>query len=103
MTESPSANTGAPKHHISWPYRFLGWLMRPWVEIRREPPVGVAELVRPDLPVCYVAERYGLSTNLILEHAAAAAGLPSPLLPLRAAGPRHLPGKGRSIFPLSRS
>src|SRR5690606_32491512 len=102
MTESPSANTGAPKHHISWPYRLLGWLMRPWVEIRREPPVGVDELIRPDLPVCYVAERYGLSTHLILEQATAEAGLPSPLLPISAGGHDDLLGKGRAMFALSR-
>src|SRR5690606_12561 len=102
MTDSSSATSSATDHRIPWPYRFLGWLMRPWVEIRREPPVGVAELVRPDLPVCYVAERYGLSTNLILEQAAAEAGLPSPLLPIRAAGQSDLLGKGRAMFALSR-
>ena len=102
MTDVSSALNGANNQRISWPYRFLGWLMRPWVEVRREPPVGIDELVRPDLPVCYVTERYGLSANLILEQACAEAGLPSPLLPINTSGHADLLGKGRALFALSR-
>ncbi|MCB1561667.1 MAG: glycerol-3-phosphate 1-O-acyltransferase PlsB [Xanthomonadales bacterium] len=104
MSESPEvpASASVPDRRISWPYRFLGWIMRPWIEIRREPTVGIDELVRPGLPVCYVAERYGLSTHLILEQATAEAGLPSPLLPIRGNGGNDLLGKGRAMFALSR-
>ena len=50
-----------------------------------------AELLRPELPVCYVVERHGLSNALILEQACRDAGLPSPLLPMAGA---DLPGAG---------
>ena len=82
----------------SWPFRLFGRLITPWIAIRRQPP-DPAALLRPELPVCYVVERYGLSNALILEQACREAGLPSPLLPM-AGG--DLLGKQRAMFALSR-
>lgn len=79
--------------------RFLGRVLRPWVSIRREPSTPVDQLVRPELPVCYVIERYGLTNNAILTRACAEAGLPSPLLPI---GESSAFGGERALVALSR-
>jgi len=80
-------------------FRLLGKLAEPWLAIRIEPPRPAESVIDPALPVCFVAERYGLSNVLILEQACRQAGLPSPLLPMRGG---DLGGKSRSFFALSR-
>ena len=82
----------------SWLFRLLGRIIAPWLAIRREPPGPGADLVLPDLPVCYAIERYGLSNVLILEQTCREAGLPSPLVPM----PGDLAGQGRAVVALSR-
>ncbi|MCX7556355.1 glycerol-3-phosphate 1-O-acyltransferase PlsB [Xanthomonadaceae bacterium JHOS43] len=82
----------------SWLFRFLGRLVEPWLAIRREPAGSDAELVQPDLPVCYAIERYGLSNVLILEQICRQAGLPSPLVAM----PGDITGQGRAVLALSR-
>lgn len=79
--------------------RLLGRLMHPWIAIRREPSTPVEQLLRPELPVCYVVERYGLSNTAILARACAEAGLPSPLLPI---GAHAAFGDERALVALSR-
>ncbi|HET7064107.1 MAG TPA: glycerol-3-phosphate 1-O-acyltransferase, partial [Rudaea sp.] len=77
--------------------RALGFLIEPWIRIRREPaePRSQYDLA---LPVCYVTERYGLSDTLILEQACREAGLPEPLRPFTFGGLN----KQRAMFALSR-
>lgn len=82
-----------------WLFRMLGTLAAPWLAIRREPPGTATDLVRPDLPICYVIERYGLSNALILEQSTREAGLPSPLQPMPGG---DLVGRGRALIALSR-
>lgn len=82
----------------SWLFRLLGRLIAPWLAIRREPPGPDAELVLPQLPVCYAIERYGLSNVLILEQACREAGLPSPLVAM----PSDISNQGRAVVALSR-
>jgi glycerol-3-phosphate O-acyltransferase len=77
--------------------RALGWLIEPWVRIRREPAVPATQYDL-SLPVCYVTERYGLSDTLILEQACREAGLPEPLRPFEFATLK----KQRAMFALSR-
>jgi glycerol-3-phosphate O-acyltransferase len=79
-------------------FRLLGRLIAPWLAIRREPG-GDLPLVRPELPVCYVIERYGLSNALILEQTCREAGLPSPLEEMEG---RDLVGRKRALIALSR-
>ena len=86
------------RSRLSWPFRLLGRLAASWIQIRREPAEPRASL-RPDVPVVYITERYGLSNALILEQACREAGLPSPLLP--PAGPELL-GRERALIALSR-
>lgn len=81
-----------------WLFRLLGRLVEPWVTIQREPAAPDAELVLPELPVCYAIERYGWSNVLILEQACRDANLPSPLIPM----PGDLAGQGRAVVALSR-
>jgi len=59
--------------------RLMGRILRPWIAIRREPSTPPEALLRPQLPVCYVIERYGLTNTAILVRACAEAGLPPPL------------------------
>lgn len=80
-----------------WLFRVLGKLLAPWIAIRREPANTLPPL-RPDLPVCYAIERYGLSNALILEQSCQEAGLPSPLAPM----PGDLLGRNRAVVGLSR-
>ncbi|HVF35276.1 MAG TPA: glycerol-3-phosphate 1-O-acyltransferase PlsB [Candidatus Saccharimonadia bacterium] len=82
----------------SWPYRLVGALLRPWLKIKTEPPDTAAALSPDGAPVCYMLERYGLSSALILEEACRAAGLPPPLLPMPGG---HL-RKSRALLALSR-
>ncbi len=82
----------------SWLFRLLGKLIAPWLAIRREPAGSDAELVLPQLPVCYAIERYGLSNVLILEQACQEAGLPSPLVAM----PSDISSQGRAVVALSR-
>src|SRR5690242_10535105 len=77
--------------------RALGWLIEPWIRIRRE-PAAPATQYDLGLPVCYVTERYGLSDTLILEQACREAGLPEPLRPFEFATLK----KQRAMFALSR-
>jgi glycerol-3-phosphate O-acyltransferase len=63
----------------SWPLRFLGWLLEPWIRLRVDPERPAAALVG-ERSVCYIIERYGLSNALILDRACRDAGLPSPLV-----------------------
>jgi glycerol-3-phosphate O-acyltransferase len=80
-------------------FRVLGRLIAPWLAIRREPAGGETPLVRSDLPVCYVIERYGLSNALILEQTCREAGLPSPLVEMQGG---DLVGRKRALVALSR-
>jgi hypothetical protein len=75
----------------------LGFLIEPWIRIRREPAEPRTQY-DPALPVCYVTERYGLSDTLILEQACREAGLPEPLRPFTFGGLN----KQRAMFALSR-
>jgi glycerol-3-phosphate O-acyltransferase len=80
-------------------FRTLGKLIEPWIAIRREPASSDTPLVRADLPVCYVIERYGLSNALILEQSCREAGLPSPLVEMQGG---DFVGRKRSLIALSR-
>ncbi|HUD42883.1 MAG TPA: glycerol-3-phosphate 1-O-acyltransferase PlsB [Dokdonella sp.] len=79
--------------------RLLCALLRPWLRLRLQPSDPRTLVDASDgRPTVYVLERYGLSDTLILEEAAASAGLPAPLaaadvLPIR---------RRRSIVYLSR-
>ncbi|MBB5209595.1 glycerol-3-phosphate O-acyltransferase [Chiayiivirga flava] len=95
MTMQPSDGRTPPP----WLFRVLGKLAAPWLAIRREPPGAGADLVRPDLPICYVIERYGLSNALILEQSCREAGLPSPLVAMPVG---DLVGRRRALIALSR-
>ena len=75
--------------------RLAARLLRPWIEISREPVVPPFQV---DRPVCYVLENYGLTNLLILDRACREAGLPSPLASL----PGNPLGRKRSYFALSR-
>ena len=94
---TPSSSN--PRAAAPWLFRVLGKLAAPWLAIRREPPGTGTDLVRPDLPICYVIERYGLSNALILEQTCREAGLPSPLLAMPAG---DLVGRKRALIALSR-
>ena len=78
-----------------WWARLVGRVLRPWIEIKREPTVPPFTL---DRPVCYVMENYGLSNALILDRACREAGLPSPFAPL----PSDPLGRKRAYVALSR-
>lgn len=88
----------SPRARPSWVLRILGRIIEPWLALRREPAEPEQLALRPDLPVCYVIERYGLSNVLILEQACREAGLPSPLVPM----PGDLTAQGRAVVALSR-
>ncbi|MDO1528912.1 glycerol-3-phosphate 1-O-acyltransferase PlsB [Fulvimonas sp. R45] len=90
MTADSPARSRTP-----WWFRAAGYLLEPWVRIRRE-PAEPAGLLKAGAPVCYVIERDGFSDALILERACREAGLPSPMQPL--AGTR----RRRSVFALAR-
>ncbi|WP_240151773.1 MULTISPECIES: glycerol-3-phosphate 1-O-acyltransferase PlsB [Oleiagrimonas] len=86
-----------PRAGQRWHRSLLSRLMEPWVRIKRD-PAEPAALLQPDVPVCYVIERHGLSDALILDRACHEAGLPDPDqaiagLPLR---------RQRAMFALSR-
>lgn len=78
-----------------WWARVMEAMLRPWIELTRDPEVPPIQL---DRPVCYVLEHYGLSNMLILDRACREAGLPSPLAPL----PGDPLGRGRAYVALSR-
>lgn len=78
-----------------WWARLFEALLKPWIEIVRDPEVPPVTL---DRPVCYVLEHYGISNMLILDRACREAGLPSPLAPL----PGDPLGRGRAYVALSR-
>ncbi|HTM18977.1 MAG TPA: hypothetical protein VL172_00660, partial [Kofleriaceae bacterium] len=80
-TEPPRASAAATARPPSPPWwaHWMGKLLAPWIEIRREPATVPFNL---DRPVCYVLENYGLSNALILDRACREAGLPSPFAPL---------------------
>jgi len=80
----PTAKSPAPTLAPLW-LRALGFLIEPWIRIRREPAEPRTQY-DPALPVCYVTERYGLSDTLILEQACREAGLPEPLRPFTFGG-----------------
>ncbi|HEX7112711.1 MAG TPA: glycerol-3-phosphate 1-O-acyltransferase, partial [Mizugakiibacter sp.] len=83
--------------HAPWWFSLLGRLLEPWLRLKRDPAEPSA-LLKPDVPVCYVIERHGLSDALILERACREAGLPSPLAPIRGLPLRQR----RAMFALSR-
>ncbi len=97
--DSPVSNVPAPAARplAPWWLRALGALLEPWVRIRRDAS-STRITLDPNIPVCYVTERYGMSDTLILEQACREAGLPEPLRPLQVGGLR----KKRSMFALSR-
>ena len=96
--DSPVSNVPAsPPSQAPWWLRAFGAVLEPWVRIRRDASTVDIPL-DPNVPVCYVTERYGLSDTLILEQACREAGLPEPLRPLQIANLR----KKRSMFALSR-
>ena len=90
-------HAAAPKPVIKPPIwlRFISRLLRPWIEISREPEVPPFQV---DRPICYVLESYGITNLLILERACREAGLPSPLASL----PGNPLGRKKSYFALSR-
>ncbi len=97
--DTPDFHTGRAPLRASRPRRrsLLSHLLEPWVRIKRD-PAEPAALLRPDVPVCYVIERHGLSDALILDRACREAGLPDPSqaiegLPLR---------RRRAMFALNR-
>jgi len=92
----PAQTSPAPTLAPLW-LRALGFLIEPWIRIRREPAEPRTQY-DPALPVCYVTERYGLSDTLILEQACREAGLPEPLRPFTFGGLN----KQRAMFALSR-
>jgi len=98
MDQPVSSQPSPPEVLASWWLRLLGWLTDPWVRIHRE-PVDPRAACLPDVPVCYVIERYGLSDALILEKACKEAAMPEPLGPLGIAGLAHAQ---RAMFALSR-
>jgi glycerol-3-phosphate O-acyltransferase len=91
------AYPASPKSAIKPPLwlRFISRLLRPWIEISREPDVPPFQV---DRPICYVLESYGITNLLILERACREAGLPSPLASL----PGNPLGRKKSYFALSR-
>ncbi|MBB6184679.1 glycerol-3-phosphate 1-O-acyltransferase PlsB [Oleiagrimonas soli] len=96
-TPDSPAQRGMPRAPQRWRRSLLSRLMEPWVRIKRD-PAEPAALLLPDVPVCYVIERHGLSDALILDRACHEAGLPDPGqaiagLPLR---------RQRAMFALSR-
>ena len=98
--DSPVSNvppTSAAAAQAPWWSRALGALLEPWIRIRRDAAPSAITL-DPNVPVCYVTERYGMSDTLILEQACREAGLPEPLRPLQVANLR----KKRSMFALAR-
>jgi glycerol-3-phosphate O-acyltransferase len=98
--DSPVSNIPPPAAAPSqapWWSRALGALLEPWVRIRRDASTSAITL-DPNVPVCYVTERYGMSDTLILEQACREAGFPEPLRPLQVANLR----KKRSMFSLAR-
>src|SRR6202000_1711446 len=98
--DSPVSNVPPPiaaPSQAPWWSRALGALLEPWVRIRRDASASTITL-DPNVPVCYVTERYGMSDTLILEQACREAGLPEPLRPLQVANLR----KKRSMFALAR-
>jgi glycerol-3-phosphate O-acyltransferase len=97
MTESNAPTRRPSAEPLSM--RFLGWLLRPWITIRREPAAASELLADRERPVCYVIERYGLSNTAILVRACEEAGLPSPLQPI---GPQAAFGGERALVALSR-
>jgi glycerol-3-phosphate O-acyltransferase len=86
----PQARASAP-----WWMRLVGWLLKPWIEIKQEPATPPFQV---DRPVCYVLEDYGTSNALILDRACREAGLPSPF----AALPGDPLGRKRAYVALSR-
>ncbi|HET6586246.1 MAG TPA: glycerol-3-phosphate 1-O-acyltransferase PlsB [Oleiagrimonas sp.] len=93
---SAASTPAIPEARPHWWRALTGRLLRPWVRIKRD-PAEPATLLNPDVPVCYVVERRGLSDTLILERACREAGLPSPF-----AG---MPGTGHhqhAMFALTR-
>ena len=96
--DSPVSNvpSGAPSQ-APWWSRAFGAVLEPWVRIRRDAS-STRITLDPNVPVCYVTERYGMSDTLILEQACREAGLPEPLQPLHVGNLR----KKRSMFALSR-
>ncbi len=96
--DSPVSNVpAAPPSQAPWWSRAFGAVLEPWVRIRRDASATRITL-DPNVPVCYVTERYGMSDTLILEQACREAGLPEPLRPLQVGNLR----KKRSMFALSR-
>src|SRR5690606_6076178 len=100
---SRSRAPGLPPPHVvalqsgrPWWAKLAGWVLRPWIALRIEPPTP------PDLvdarPVCYVLEDYGLSNALILDRACRETGMPGPLRPL----PGDPLGRRRAYVALSR-
>ncbi len=75
---STAPRQATPDARPGWWRSLGGWLLRPWVRLKRDPANLVAGQLAPDVPVCYVVERRGLSDTLILERACREAGLPSP-------------------------
>ena len=90
----PPAVASRPERPPLW-LRLAARVLRPWIEISREPVVPPFQV---DRPVCYVLENYGLTNLLILDRACREAGLPSPLASL----PGNPLGRKRSYFALSR-
>lgn len=97
MGVTPTSLAPPDASRAPWPWRLLARLIRPWLRIKTEPD-DPSTVVRPDVPVCYMLERYGISNELILEEACREANLPPPLLPM----PGGLLNKGRSVLALSR-
>ncbi|NII10751.1 glycerol-3-phosphate 1-O-acyltransferase PlsB [Oleiagrimonas sp. C23AA] len=97
MTFATASAEGLPQPRPGRAVGLLGRLLEPWVRIKRD-PVEPGALFKPDVPVCYVIERNGLSDALILDRACREAGLPSPLQPIDGLNLR----RRRSMFALTR-
>ena len=81
MTDSSTAAMPSPRRPPWWAL-LLGRLLAPWIRLRIEPADELAKLAADGRLLCFVLERYGLSSALILERACHETGLPSPLTPL---------------------
>ncbi len=95
MSATPAQSSRHPRP--AWPLRFFGWLLEPWVRLRIDPERPL-QGIDDERPICYVVERYGLSTALILHRVCRESGLPSPLVAMRGG---HL-SRRRALLAVSR-
>jgi glycerol-3-phosphate O-acyltransferase len=98
MAVAPADMTPPDSSRAPWLFRMAARALRPWLRIKIEREGPDPAVLRSDVPVVYLLERYGLSNALILEEAAREVGLPPPLLPL----PGGFLRRDRAVLALSR-